>query len=59
MMAKKQKPEVIKSPKCVRCGHMRHQHMSLNFADGPHVSGEVLVCPTAIYAKPIEVPHAD
>lgn len=49
-------PKVIQSPVCVRCGHPRHQHYSVNYADGPHVSGETLICPTAIYVAPAETP---
>lgn len=34
---------------CSRCRQTREQHFGLNFADGPHVSGAVLVCPTAVF----------
>jgi hypothetical protein len=34
---------------CARCGIERGEHWALNFADGPHVSGTVLVCPTATF----------
>lgn len=34
---------------CSRCQQTREQHFGLNFADGPHVSGAVLICPTAVF----------
>lgn len=34
---------------CSRCRQTREQHFGLNFADGPHISGAVLVCPTAVF----------
>ena len=39
---------------CARCGYSEAHHLALNYADGPHVSGSVLVCPTATFllAKP-------
>ncbi len=40
---------------CQRCGHPRRKHWSLNFSDGQQVSGEVLVCPTAIFQSKTEV----
>lgn len=36
---------------CARCGVPRERHWSVNFSDGPHVGGEVLVCPTATFTS--------
>lgn len=37
---------------CQRCGHERHEHWIVNYAGGSHVSGGVLICPTAIFSEP-------
>lgn len=34
---------------CENCGKPSQEHWAVNFADGPHVSGSVLVCPTAVF----------
>ena len=34
---------------CARCGHPKESHWVLNHANGPYVSGDVLICPTAVY----------
>ena len=39
---------------CSRCRQKREQHFGLNFADGQHVSGTVLVCPTSVFFKESE-----
>lgn len=36
-------------PPCARCDRPMRDHYSLTFTDGVVVSGEVLVCPTAVY----------
>ena len=48
LVSHKQRVEDKHHP-CARCGFLKGSHWSLNFADGPHISGEVLVCPTATY----------
>lgn len=35
--------------RCENCGHPEGEHWALNYADGPMVSGTVLVCPTAVF----------
>lgn len=45
---------------CQHCGYTYAEHFGVNFADGPHVSGAVLVCPTAVYrSSEKEGHHAD
>lgn len=36
-------------PPCTHCGCPPDEHYVVNFADGPMISGNVLICPTAIY----------
>lgn len=48
MAAKKGQDTLVEKP-CRRCGYGLREHYRVNYADGPHVSVGVLVCPTAIY----------
>ena len=34
---------------CARCGHPQGDHWVLNHANGPYVSGDVLICPTSVF----------
>ena len=34
---------------CEHCHLPKSQHWAVNYADGPHVSGVVLVCPTGVF----------
>lgn len=36
-------------PPCKNCGHPQDEHYVVNFADGQMISGDVKICPTAIY----------
>ena len=40
--------------KCERCGYPMRKHWSVTFCNGVQQSGEVLVCPTAVYLAPSE-----
>lgn len=35
---------------CVRCGHPRAAHITVNYANGTTFSADVLVCPTSIFS---------
>ena len=39
----------VKPTICENCGCAEKEHWALNWADGQHVSGSVLVCPTATF----------
>jgi hypothetical protein len=43
-----------KEERCGNCGKPKAEHHVVNFADGPLVSGETLVCPSAIWS-PVKV----
>jgi hypothetical protein len=34
---------------CARCSRPRRQHYAVNYSDGQLVSGETLICPTAVF----------
>jgi hypothetical protein len=34
---------------CHVCGHPAQDHFAVNYADGPHVTGVTLVCPTSVF----------
>ena len=34
---------------CRHCGKPQQEHWGVNFSDGPHISGEVLVCPVSVF----------
>lgn len=40
---------------CVRCGYTRKAHRLANYADGPMVGMEFLVCPTATWKSVAEM----
>jgi hypothetical protein len=37
------------APNCGRCGRPQAEHWGVNYADGPHVSGPVFICPSATF----------
>lgn len=39
----------IQERTCARCGYGMDSHWCLNFCNGVQGSGEVLVCPTAVF----------
>ena len=39
------------------CGKPQDEHYALNYADGPMVSGTVLVCPNSIYQLARDTPR--
>ena len=43
--------EVRAKDECANCGRPKATHWVLNFADGPFVTGQTLVCPTSIYRE--------
>lgn len=38
---------------CDNCGLPKREHWVTNFADGPHITGEVLICPDSVF-RPFE-----
>lgn len=38
-----------RKPKCIRCGHGSAEHLLVNYADGPHIGANVLICPTSVF----------
>ena len=36
---------------CAHCGRVLADHYSVNYADGPHISGPVLICPTSVFKE--------
>lgn len=43
---------VNQDDKCGRCKEPRRKHWALTFCNGIQQSGEVLVCPTAVFQEP-------
>lgn len=44
-------PVRVEERDCARCGYPESQHWAVNFANGPLVSGTVLICPTAVFLQ--------
>lgn len=36
---------------CEWCGRLRMDHWVVNYADGPFISGQTLICPTSVFVK--------
>jgi len=34
---------------CENCGKPADEHWAVNYANGPHITGSVLVCPTSVF----------
>jgi hypothetical protein len=43
--------KVVTPVRCARCGHLKGDHWALNYSNGNLMSGEVLVCPTAVFSE--------
>jgi hypothetical protein len=44
-MSEKMAPDTV----CQNCGRTSQEHWLTNYADGPHVGINILVCPSAVF----------